>query len=373
MGSVEINASLQKRNILLTGVTGFLGKALLEKILRDVPDVGTIYCLIRNHAAERLEDDVLNSEIFLRLASQTNDFGQWIRKKVIPIEGDLTYEQLRLSSEDIHRLKNNVNVVIHSAGTHDFFEKMDNVIQTNVVGTLELFDLAKTFRNLEAFVHISTAFVNSDRIGFHLEELPPIDNPEDCLREATSLHSLSPETRDRCVAALLGGYPNPVPYSKALTEILLAHRRSSVPLSIIRPTIIGSAWREPVAGWIDSVSAVASAVLFTGVGLVRFIHGNKRLIADIVPVDIVTSVILGTLPQVLGKDTLRIFHVGTSQMKPLRWMEGARWVSTYWRQHNVKRRVDHTPLHFRIYKHYGVYRAHFFLRNEIPADRKSVV
>jgi len=35
------------QSILLTGATGFLGKALIEKILRSCPDVREIFLLLR--------------------------------------------------------------------------------------------------------------------------------------------------------------------------------------------------------------------------------------------------------------------------------------------------------------------------------------
>ena len=41
----------------------------------------------------------------------------------------------------------------------------------------------------------------------------------------------------------------------------------------MRPTIIGCSWKEPFPGWIDSVSAIAAVILYTGVGIVRFIKG----------------------------------------------------------------------------------------------------
>jgi hypothetical protein len=48
------------RAILITGGTGFMGKVLLEKILRSCSDVDTIYLLIRakkgKEARQRVED-----------------------------------------------------------------------------------------------------------------------------------------------------------------------------------------------------------------------------------------------------------------------------------------------------------------------------
>lgn len=35
------------KDIFITGATGFLGMALIEKLLRVCPDVGTIYMLVR--------------------------------------------------------------------------------------------------------------------------------------------------------------------------------------------------------------------------------------------------------------------------------------------------------------------------------------
>jgi len=35
------------KNLLITGTTGFVGKVLLEKILRDMPSVGLIFLLVR--------------------------------------------------------------------------------------------------------------------------------------------------------------------------------------------------------------------------------------------------------------------------------------------------------------------------------------
>ncbi|KAK6944008.1 Fatty acyl-coenzyme A reductase, NAD-binding domain [Dillenia turbinata] len=53
---------LQGKNYLITGATGFLGKVLVEKLLRTVPNVGKIFVLIQakdqEAALHRLKSEV---------------------------------------------------------------------------------------------------------------------------------------------------------------------------------------------------------------------------------------------------------------------------------------------------------------------------
>ena len=46
------------KSIFLTGATGFMGKCLLEKILRDLPEVERIYILIRPKKDKSIEERV---------------------------------------------------------------------------------------------------------------------------------------------------------------------------------------------------------------------------------------------------------------------------------------------------------------------------
>lgn len=54
------------KNILITGGTGFMGKILIEKILRSCPNIASIFILVRNKkgkdVSQRL-DDILNSPV----------------------------------------------------------------------------------------------------------------------------------------------------------------------------------------------------------------------------------------------------------------------------------------------------------------------
>lgn len=62
----SINAFFAETVILLTGATGFLGKALLEKLLRSCPRVATIYVLTRpkkNQSVEQRFKELLNNTV----------------------------------------------------------------------------------------------------------------------------------------------------------------------------------------------------------------------------------------------------------------------------------------------------------------------
>lgn len=54
------------RSLLVTGATGFMGKVLVEKLLRSCPDIATIYLLMRpkrgNDVRTRL-DELLSATV----------------------------------------------------------------------------------------------------------------------------------------------------------------------------------------------------------------------------------------------------------------------------------------------------------------------
>lgn len=62
------------KNVLVTGATGFLGKLLVEKLLRACPDIGTIFILVRSKKGEdehtrvdKLYSDEVKATIFLKV------------------------------------------------------------------------------------------------------------------------------------------------------------------------------------------------------------------------------------------------------------------------------------------------------------------
>jgi len=75
MSTEQILKGLNGKNILITGCSGFLGKVVLEKLLRAVPTVNKIFLLMRGNvrnpsASKRFYNEVATASIFDRLKKE---------------------------------------------------------------------------------------------------------------------------------------------------------------------------------------------------------------------------------------------------------------------------------------------------------------
>ena len=168
--------------ILIAGATGFLGQALVAKILTALPDVKRVYLLIRSQtgangekrtATDRLENEVFTSSAFAKLKQIHGErFDGWVREKVCAVEGDMAYERLGLSDTDYETLKREVQIFINSGGLVKFDPPIDASLQSNVFGARYAVELAKSC-NDAIFLHVSTAYVRGVQPGKVHEELHP--------------------------------------------------------------------------------------------------------------------------------------------------------------------------------------------------------
>lgn len=135
------------KSIFLTGGSGFIGKVLIEKLLRSCPDIGRIYLLMRpardgKSPQHRLEE-LLESRVFSFHSNQL-DLG-----KLTVISGDLTKPNLGISDEDRQLLIDSVSIVIHSAATVRFHGPLKDFVNQNVLGTDYIMQLSQQMKQLK--------------------------------------------------------------------------------------------------------------------------------------------------------------------------------------------------------------------------------
>ncbi|XP_026745123.1 LOW QUALITY PROTEIN: fatty acyl-CoA reductase 1-like, partial [Trichoplusia ni] len=165
------------KSVLITGGTGFVGKALLEKLLRCCPDIGTVYLLMRQKKGlgceERLKD-LWSKRVFDLLRDKDPE----AIKKVRLINGDITEPELGISDADKKELQERCNVIFHSAACVRFDQKLkDAVFNLNTTGTLRMLTLAESMKNLQVFVHLSTAYCRCDLEMLEEKLYPAVHNP----------------------------------------------------------------------------------------------------------------------------------------------------------------------------------------------------
>ena len=64
----EVRDFYRNKTVLVTGTTGFVGKVLLEKLVRSFPDIRRIYLMIRPRPnmtlKERVNDEIFSKHLF---------------------------------------------------------------------------------------------------------------------------------------------------------------------------------------------------------------------------------------------------------------------------------------------------------------------
>ncbi|MDD7920132.1 SDR family oxidoreductase [Actinomycetospora callitridis] len=138
---------------LVTGGTGFLGRAVLTRLLRR-DDCEAVYALVREGSRDRL----------LRRLADTPG-----HEKVVPVVGDLTRPRLGLHDAEIDGLAGRVDHVLHLGAIYDITADDDTNRAANVDGTRGVVELASRL-GVSCLHHVSSVAVAGEYEGTFTED-----------------------------------------------------------------------------------------------------------------------------------------------------------------------------------------------------------
>ena len=369
---MPIERDLRGKRFFVTGATGFLGTALVERILRCVPGA-EITVLIRPgrraDAASRLSREVVKNDCFDRLRSELGDgFDEEVARRVRAVPGDVGQEGLGLDGEGREALAG-ASVVIHSAATVSFDAPLTQAVEINLLGPSRVAATMAEVGSAAHLIAVSTAYVASTHQGEAKEELLSENRFsldvgwEDEVTAARRLRDdLQAESRrperlqkftksarneigaagDHLIAAkaeklreewvgdelvkagtaraLSLGWPDAYPFTKALGErALVAQWERRLPITFVRPSIIESALAEPRPGWIRGFRMAEPIIVSYARGLLREFPGVPEGIVDVIPVDLVVAAILAVAARGPEPGRPKVYHVASGVRNPLRY------------------------------------------------------
>lgn len=124
----------EKQIMVLTGASGYLGRALLESLIHD-HDVSEVHCIAIRNAERRSELQQLD--------------------KVSAYEGDLSQPRLGLSQEDAEHIFERATTILHNGADVSYMKTYESLRRPNLVSTKQLAEMC--LPRMIPFHYISTA------------------------------------------------------------------------------------------------------------------------------------------------------------------------------------------------------------------------
>jgi long-chain acyl-CoA synthetase len=242
-------------DVLLTGGTGFVGMEVLARYLeRGDRRVVMLVRACDDASARARVDGTLHNLFGVRARRYA--------RRVDAVAGELTAPSLGLAPRRREEIASRVSTIVHAAASVSFTLPLEEARAINLDGTRRMLDLAELAcerGGLDRYAHVSTAYIAGTHAGRFAE------------------HDLDVGQE----------FHNSYEQSKCESERLV-HARSSVPSTILRPSIVVGDRRS---GWTAAFNVMYWPLRAFARGLYSAVPADPKAPLDVVSIDYVADAI----------------------------------------------------------------------------------
>jgi thioester reductase-like protein len=245
-----------RRDVLVTGATGFLGMELMARVLEGGDR--RVWALVRA-PDQRTADERVRATLSSLVAHPDA-----VADRVVAVAGDLLRPGLGLEARRRDELTECVGEIIHAAASVSFNLPLADARAINVEGTRGVLELAGRVQQrgaLGRLAHVSTAYV----AGTHRGVFGEAD------------------------LELGQGFNNTYERSKWESERLVRAHAEHLPVQVFRPSIVVG---DEDSGWTPSFNVIYAPLRAYARGVLGAVPARRSAPVDIVPVSYVARAIL---------------------------------------------------------------------------------
>jgi thioester reductase-like protein len=263
--------------VFLTGATGFVGMEVLVRYLER--GSRSVTCLVRAES-----DDAARARLDKILDQLIANGAELFAHRIEAVAGEMTTDELGLSSELRERLAGEVTTIVHCAANVAFDQTLEGARETNLGGTrrmLEFARLAQARGGLDRYAQVSTAYVAGTHTGRFTEDDLDVGQ----------------------------GFRNTYEQSKFEAEKAIAQAAEGLPVVIARPSIIVG---DSHSGWTSAFNVIYWPMRALSTGLFRAVPAMPESPLDIVSIDYVADAIY-ELAECPLDSSHKTFHLTASE------------------------------------------------------------
>ena len=186
--------SIKHDNILVTGVTGFLGAFIVSSLLKRYP-LAKIYCHVRAKSAE---------EGLARIIENMQRYLIWnpaYADSVVAVCGDLAQPKLGVDESLWCHLSETIDMIIHNGALVHWVFPYSKLKAPNVLGTVDALELAFS-QKLKPFYFVSSTSVLDTKHYVDLEDVKESDDLSGSMKGLGSGYAQSKWVCERLIMRL---------------------------------------------------------------------------------------------------------------------------------------------------------------------------